>query len=512
MNHWNAGYVTDIGYTYGYYTELNPLRIQLALAAAGIQAPSDSITACELGFGQGVSSNIHAAATNVQWYGTDFNPSQAAFAQEMAHASGAKAHFYDQSFSEFTSRTDLPDFDFIALHGIWSWINDENRTIITDFIRRKLKVGGLLYVSYNTLPGWVTMAPMRHLMTEHSQVMGASGMGIVKRIDSALDFANKLLATNPLYTKTHPTIASRIKNLQKQNRHYLAHEYFNLDWHPMYFSKMGDWLNTAKLGFACSADNLEYTLGINLPSDQKYLLNEITDPMFRETVRDFVVNRQFRKDYWIKGGRALSQMERTEALRSVNLVLMTHRADVTSKIATPLGEITLHESVYSPILDILSDHQPKTIGQIERAVQPLGINLAQIIEIVMAMTGAEHLCPAQNESAIAQARPQCEKINAYFLRKSHSNGDITHLASPVIGGGVAVSRFEQLFLVALHQGKRQISELVEYVWNVLSVQEECILKEGKPLETPEENRAELHQIAQNFSTRKLPLLQALQII
>jgi len=26
MSDWTAGYVADIGYTYGYYTELNPLR------------------------------------------------------------------------------------------------------------------------------------------------------------------------------------------------------------------------------------------------------------------------------------------------------------------------------------------------------------------------------------------------------------------------------------------------------------------------------------------------------
>jgi len=44
----------------------------------------------------------------------------------------------------------LPDFDYIGLHGIWSWISDENRQVIVDFIRKKLKVGGVLYISYNT--------------------------------------------------------------------------------------------------------------------------------------------------------------------------------------------------------------------------------------------------------------------------------------------------------------------------------------------------------------------------
>ena len=83
MTDWTAGYVADIGYTYGYYTELNPLRIQLAFLNAGLSFPK--IThACELGFGQGLSTNLHAAASSVQWHGTDFNPAQAGFAQELA--------------------------------------------------------------------------------------------------------------------------------------------------------------------------------------------------------------------------------------------------------------------------------------------------------------------------------------------------------------------------------------------------------------------------------------------
>jgi hypothetical protein len=88
MSDWTAGYVADIGYTYGYYTELNPLRVKLAFLNAGLSAPEMG-TACELGFGQGMSTNLQAAASVVKWYGTDFNPSQAACAQEFAALSGS---------------------------------------------------------------------------------------------------------------------------------------------------------------------------------------------------------------------------------------------------------------------------------------------------------------------------------------------------------------------------------------------------------------------------------------
>ena len=293
MSDWTSGYVADIGYTYGYYTELNPLRVRLAFLNAGL-VPPEVGAACELGFGQGLSANLHAAASVTQWYGTDFNPSQAAFAQELAGVSGSGARLFDEAFSDFANRPDLPEFDYIGLHGIWSWISDENRAVIVDFIRRKLKVGGVLYISYNTLPGWAAFAPMRHLMTEHAEVIGAEGRGIINRINDAIDFAEKLLATNPLFSRANPLVGDRIKKLKEQNRHYLAHEYFNRDWHPMHFSTMAEWLAPSKVQYACSANYLDHIDAINISNEQAEFLKEIPDSMFRQSVRDFVVNQQFR--------------------------------------------------------------------------------------------------------------------------------------------------------------------------------------------------------------------------
>ncbi len=43
MSSWDDGYVTSIDYTYGYYVELNPLRIQFAMLNAGLAAPDFSM-------------------------------------------------------------------------------------------------------------------------------------------------------------------------------------------------------------------------------------------------------------------------------------------------------------------------------------------------------------------------------------------------------------------------------------------------------------------------------------
>ncbi len=504
MTPWSAGYIADIGYTYGYYTELNPLRLHLAFLNTGLVCP-EITTACELGYGQGLSANLHAAASAVQWYGTDFNPSQAGFARELAKVSGSGAGLYDEAFADFAARQDLPDFDYIGVHGIWSWISDENRQVIVDFVRRKLKVGGVLYISYNTLPGWAAFAPMRHLMTEHSQIIGAEGSGIVSRIDGAIEFAQKMLETNPLFSRANPLVADRIKKIKDQNRHYLAHEYFNRDWHPMHFADMARWLEPARVQYACSAYYLDHVDGINLTADQQKFLADIPDPMFRQSVRDFMINQQFRRDYWVKGARRLNPLEQAEALRHQWVILIKHRPDIALKVTGSLGEATMNEGVYNPILDLLADHKPRTLGWLEQTLKEKEITFSQIMQAVMVLAGAEHVCAVQEDGIANKAKKTSRALNTHLMTKARSSNDITFLASPVTGGGITVARFEQLFLLALSQGKKQPGEWAQSVWQILQAQGRKLVKEGKTLETDEENLAELNEQAQKFGEKQVPV-------
>ena len=509
MNDWTSGYVADIGYTYGYYLELNPQRVKLAFLNVGLIAPEFG-TACELGFGQGLSANMHAAASVCSWHGTDFNPAQAGFAQELATVSGANAHLYDEAFDEFAKR-DLPEFDYIGLHGIWSWISDENRQVIVDFIRKKLKVGGVLYISYNTLPGWGTFAPMRHLMTEHAEIVGAEGVGIVSRIDGALDFTEKLLATNPAFSRANPLINEKIKHFKEQNRHYLAHEYFNRDWHPMHFATMAKWMASAKLTYACSAHYLDHVEAVNLTAEQQAFLKDIKDPMFKQTVRDFIVNHQFRKDYWVKGARMLTLYEKVEQLREQRFVMSAYRPEVALKVSGALGEAGLAESIYTPVLDLMADFKIRTLGQMEQSVKEKNINLGQLSEAVLVLCGGGSLSAAQDDTAVSKAKKHTAKLNTYLVLKARSGNDISFLASPVTGGGVIVGRFQQLFLLALEQGKKKPEEWAGFVAEILAAQGQKIVKEGKPLETAEEQLAELTSQANEFALKNLPTLKALQI-
>lgn len=506
---WTSGYVADIGYTYGYYAELNPLNTQMAFLSAGLQPPRIAI-ACELGFGQGVSVNLHAAASQVQWWGTDFNPAQAGFAQDLARTSGSGAKLFDQSFAEFCARPDLPQMDFIALHGIWSWISDDNRNVIVDFVRRRLNVGGVLCVSYNTQPGWAAMVPMRELFVEHAAVMGSPGQGRLARVDAALAFAEKMLAADPAFARVNPTIGDRFKKVAAYNRNYLAHEYFNRDWQPMSFAQMSRWLAPAKMTYACSANPIDHAEALNLTPAQQELLAQIPDAGFRQTVRDFCVNQQFRKDYWVKGARTLASAEQVELLRQQSFILVTPIEEVTMKASGAQGEIGLLESIYQPVLAALSKHEPKTLRSLYQEAGQ-GMTLGQLVQAVVVLTAKGNVRAVQSTAAVDQARPACQRINRHLIDGAKLGKETQHLASPVVAGGVPATRFQHLFLDSIARGKATPDEWARDAWQILAAQGERLMKDGQPIESAEQNLAELVSHAKDCEAKQLPILRALAV-
>ncbi len=509
MPDWNDGYVSDINYTHGYYDDLNPQRLPLLLLSQGWQPPAQLHHACELGFGQGLGVNIHAAAGTARWWGTDFNAAQAGFAQSLA-AGGSGALLGDESFAEFCARTDLPDFDFIGLHGIWSWISDDNRATIVDFVRRKLRVGGVLYLSYNCMPGWAAFAPLQHLMARHGDVMGVPGAGSVARVQGALDFVGRLMELKPAYAQANPLMARRLQGLRDKNPAYLAHEYFNRNWSPMHFADVHRLLEPAKLQFAASSLYLDALDVFHLSPQHSAFLAEIPDLALRQSVRDFLVNQQFRREYWIKGGRRIDRLQQAEALRAQRVVLVTQRDQVSLQAKGARGDMALKPEIYDPLLDLMADRQPRTLGQIEQALHARG-NFQQWLQAVLVLVGCGHMAPAQDEAAVAAARQRTEPFNRHLMHLARGNGDTGYLASPLTGGGVGVGRFQQLFLLARSQGVQSPQEWARFVSQVLRAQGQRIVKEGQTLEAPEAELAELTRQAQTLAGH-LPMLQALQVV
>ena len=509
---WNEGYFTDVGYTYGYYRDISPTfqRFCLLLRGFAMPEPKPDGAHCELGFGQGVSINHHAAATPGLFVGTDFNPAHAAHANTLADASGSGARLYDDSFEQLLNRTDLPQFDSISLHGIWTWVSRDNHQIITEFARRHLKPGGVFYVSYNCFPGWSPNYPLRQIFALHDR-FGNTPHGAVERVEAALKFSEDLLAANPKYTKLVPNLGNKLQSIMAQNRHYLAHEYFNREWNCMYFTDVVDAMAPAKLDYACTAVPLDAVDVVNLSSEGLAFLKTIEHPILREQVRDYFVNQQFRKDLYLRGARRLTGAEQRNRLLDLRFALLKSVDEVPMKVNAAAGEVTLQEALYRPLLEQLAahDHAPKSLRELMASLP--GQGYAALLQEITVLIGMGVVAPCQSEAVTSQTRARCAALNAHLLERAVFSADIDSLASPVLGGGHTLGRIAQLFLRALQQGLKTPQAWAQQVWEILESQGQRLLKDGKPVANAEENLAELQRQAQDFADKQVSVLKALQI-
>ena len=372
-----------------------------------------------------------------EFWGADFNPAHAANAQSLAHHAQSDGRFFDDSFADMAARDDLPSFDYIVLHGVWSWVSDDNRRAIVEIMRRRLKVGGTVYMSYNTLPGWAVAMPLRHMMTLHAETVGSDAQGVVGRIDASIAFGAKLAEVGARYFAANPTAKSRLDAIAGQNRNYVAHEYFNRDWAPMYFSDAHQWLSEAKLGYACAGAILDQMDAFNLTPAQQEVLSGIPYTVLRETVRDYLLNQQFRRDIYTRGARRLSPLERLERVHDLKITLTARASEIAYEADAGLGKVGLKTEIYKPIIEALDDgdSSPKRIGDLATRPKLAALPPGALIEALAVLVGSGRAHPAQSEAEIEAAAPRCKRLNAALVERARVGGDVTCLASPVLGAG-----------------------------------------------------------------------------
>src|SRR6267378_7045940 len=302
-----AGYVTDVPYVYGFKPMLAPAWLDLVAVLGGVAPPARDrgFAWCDLGCGQGVTAAILAATHPTgTFHGIDAMPAHIEHAVRLAaEADAPNAQFHAADFAAARSLP-LPRFDYIVAHGVYSWVDRPVRAQLRRLIDGHLKSGGLVYVSYNALPGWTGDLPFQHLLRE----LGADLPG-----DSAARFAGAAATLGKLAEAGAPSLASGylVDELRERPADYrpgyLVHEFMHAGWQPLYVTELRHDLKEiglAPVGSALLAENFDrWVLG---PRAREAVAS-IADPDRRELVRDFCIDQRFRCDVFTRDAARLDE-------------------------------------------------------------------------------------------------------------------------------------------------------------------------------------------------------------
>jgi SAM-dependent methyltransferase len=291
-----AGYVTDVEYTGDFFEHLSPARLAYIALINGYSAPrlDRPFSWCELGCGKGITALALAALhPQGEFHACDLNPPHIAYAESLRSAAGiGNLRLYASSIGEMLA-CDLPAFDFVVMHGVYSWVPEAVRGEIAEFLRKKLKPGGLAMVSYNAMPGWAHLQPLRSMMRAHAQSAPGSSL---EKARAAFAYVQGLATAKAAYFATLPAAAAHLDSMAQKDIRYIAHEYMTPHSDPFYFSQVEEAMRAAGLAFAGSMETADNYAELMMPGALRALLPPGASRVSLETHRDFVLNTTFRRD------------------------------------------------------------------------------------------------------------------------------------------------------------------------------------------------------------------------
>lgn len=211
------------------------------------------------------------------------------------------------------SHDHLGTYHYIIAHGFYSWVDEETKDNFLRFCKEHLAENGILYMSYNTYPGWHKMDSVRALLEFANKDIDT--LNHREKVRHGKTVASKLGALMLEYdtVKNQQTsfLQSLRQTLQKQDC-YVGHDHLEPVNTPVYFHQCMDHMAEHGFTYLCDCD-----LNLSFPTvyDEtlRTQLQELAphDPLAREQYIDFMLNTAFRKSLFTHKGATPKRITET---------------------------------------------------------------------------------------------------------------------------------------------------------------------------------------------------------
>jgi SAM-dependent methyltransferase len=511
---WSQGYVTDTSYADRFFRELSPAWLNYVAALGGVSPRhlDETFTYLELGCGFGSSAIVNAGAfPRGEFHACDFNPAHIEGGRRHAAAFGiSNIHFHETSFEELLLR-DLPAFDFIVLHGVYSWVGTRERQAIRRAIHETLKPGGLVYLSYNCLPGWSIEAPLRKLLLE----LAATAAGdSPQRTQQALRSLKQLSNSKLRYFSANPSAVTAVDSYTRDPSNYIAHEFLNQTWDPFYSIDIADEMADAGLSYLGSATLVDNHPSLVIDALAAEAVAELATSRQRQLAIDFAANQRFRRDVFVRGHERVGHLESTRHLHAAAIGSLGNPERISTKARVPRGEIRFQEDFIRGLQSLML-RGSTTIGQAVSGLGGEGRDASEIARNVIFLVAAGTLMP------FAKARHQNRSVKARRLANRTVERVLAHIIdhrarraipSETLGNGVDILPVEALAITEWQAGADDVEVLAARLETAINRLNLEIASDGRDVQRGDELAAYTRLAARDVIENLLPTLMRLGVI
>lgn len=278
-------------------------------------SPAPASTARILEIGSSYGGNLISQALfypKATFTGIEIAPTQVSVGKTYIHQLGiTNLNLLEGDVNE--SHDHLGTYDYIIAHGFYSWVDEETKDNFLRLCKEHLAENGILYMSYNTYPGWHKMDSVRALLEFANKDVDT--LNHREKVRHGKTVASKLGALMLEYDTVKNQQASFLQSLrqtlQKQDC-YVGHDHLEPVNTPVYFHQCMDHMTEHGFTYLCDCD-----LNLSFPDvyDEtlRTKLQDLAphDPLAREQYIDFMLNTAFRKSLFTHKGATPKRITET---------------------------------------------------------------------------------------------------------------------------------------------------------------------------------------------------------
>ncbi len=229
-------YVTDVPYIAGFTAEISPQWLDLVAVIAGFTPPrrDSGFAWCELGCGPGMAPTVFAAThPEGVFHAIDAMPDHIARGRAIAESARPRQPDLPRARLRGGARSRPAEVPVHRRPRRLCLDRRSRRRLAAPLRRSPSGAGGLVYVSYNAMPGWAADQPFQHLVYALAEAQAGDS---IARFAAAAAVTDRLVKAGATALTMSPIASSLEEQKAKRPEAYFAHEYLAPAWRPRYVS------------------------------------------------------------------------------------------------------------------------------------------------------------------------------------------------------------------------------------------------------------------------------------
>lgn len=327
---------------------------------------------------------------NSRFLGIDLSPVQIEQGQAKADAVSAGNLKLQAADILELSDNDLDRYDYIIVHGVFSWVPPAVQDRILTICRDHLTENGLAYISYNTYPGWRGKQALREMFRYHTRAI----VDPREKAQAALEFL-KVLPTSEELQGPGVVYIERLREHLDQSDDaitYLVHEYLVDCNQPFYFHEFVDRIEAVGMQYVGDAFPGGTSFERLPPTAGQWASEQFKNLTEQQQYVDFMCNVMFRRSLLCRDDLSLNQEPEYDAIKSLYVTATCRRADsegdVQRFVTDPGRSFSIDHPGLLRVLNCLTDARPASVP-VTQIRELLGCETTdgEVVEMLLQLLG-----------------------------------------------------------------------------------------------------------------------------